>query len=875
MQYYKKYIDTLPDRQRENIEGYLRQKLAQGYIKSESDLQLVMESINPNGNPMTIFNEVVPNSSMRNTDYNGIMDSVLVDMESIFADSNITAYDIGNHEELSKSWVSDIQRAIGQLNRRVAEFKILSGNAGGHTTHGYNGVYNESFTETSYGIYKDCRIQAGSLILKPSSSIEYIKSTDIQRVTSTPYPPENHTAGIYISTPREFDIAANYNIGNRSMLKKGTTSPGYWMTSLLSDGDIKSTIDSTTYYGYVNVLRIFFTSAKAINTIELDPVGKYKLYIRKIRYRDHNEYDSDDSGWNDLTYTDDNDDTVLVHGESFSSMLLRFKDTPVSALEFTLNSTDYDVLRYHFSPDTIRSSILWDEITDEEYSEVVDRYQPHRYGNRANSSKTADQNSNRYMDRVVNDMTAQDGMDQMLSTIKAGLSISDMDLDTISPISNTTGNADSGIGDELIDVNKNEYIIGTYSITPQKNLYPASGIYESHDNTGYDTYEYAIQEIMLDATQHTPGLTSIQHSVILDNGEEYPIAPESTTIYRERMTSPISAGGTATFDITFYSAGTAILYEYVDGVKTTIGTFPPAGKTLSLTGMTRGHVYVVEYILDRINYNPSKINLPTILPSGQWMYTELLPADHRIPLPTAPYINYNKYDWGTSTWNYASGVAGYYSDPHVLAQDITNSMWTWPTNVNVIGSGTSDPVTNLALISSDRGSYIVSGVWPNTGWYRFIFTGTDTEFNEYSYAWDVYRIPASGEGMPMSGTITLDDTKLVPIGTPIGTGINENRYEPVELFIDGSKAEDMTNYLESSQDPLDDYTDNNQYQYYLFNDTLYTNINFAEVPYKRVSVRYRYLTSYVKLKSVLYTNVKEPHYYTPSVDDYQLSFLGA
>lgn len=873
MQYYKRYIDTLPDRQRENIEGYLRQKLAQGYIKSESDLQRVMESINPNGEPLTVFNEVLSNSNMKDTNYNNLMDSVLIDLESIFAESNIAAYNIGNHEEISKSWVSDIQRAIGQINRRVSEFKKLSGNSGGHTPLGYTAIYNESFTETQYGIYKDCRIQAGSLVLKPTSSIEYIKSTDIQRVTSTPYPPENHTAGVYISTPREFDITKNYDTGNRSMLKKGTTSPGYWMTSLLTDGDIKSTIDTTDYYGYVNVLRIFFTSVKSINTIELDPVGNYKLYIRKIRYREHNEYNSDDDGWTDLTYTDDNGDTVLVSGESFSSMIFRFKATPIAALEFTLNSTDYDVLRYHFSPDTIRSSILWDEITDEEYSNVVDRYQAHRYGNRANGRKTEAQSSNRYMDRIVNDMTAQDGMDQMLSTIKAGLSISDMDLDTISPTSNTTGNADSGIGDELIDVNKNEYIIGAYSITPQKNLYPASGIYESHDNAGYDTYEYAIQEVMLDATQHIPGLTSIQHSIILDNGDEYPIAPESTAIYRERMTAPIAGAGTATFNVTFYPVGDVVLYEYIDGVKTTIGTFTPTGKSVNLTGMTQSHVYVVEYTLDRISYNPSKINLVDALPSGQWLYTELDPADHRILLPTAPYINYNNYNWNTKIWNYASGVAGYYSDPHVLVQDINDVSWSVS---SVVGGFVP---TLLTSVSSDRGSMAISGVFGNFGgmdYYRFTYTGTNTEFNEYTYNWDIYssgdvEVHGVNDLGYVSGIIHLNNARL----SPVGAGINTNRYEPIELFIDGSKVSDMTNYLESSQNPMDDYVDNNQYQYYLFNDTLYTNINFAEVPYKRISVRYRYLTSYVKLKSVLYTNVKEPHYYTPTVDDYQLNFLGA
>ena len=73
-----------------------------------------------------------------------------------------------------------------------------------------------------------------------------------------------------------------------------------------------------------------------------------------------------------------------------------------------------------------------------------------------------------------------------------------------------------------------------------------------------------------------------------------------------------------------------------------------------------------------------------------------------------------------------------------------------------------------------------------------------------------------------------------------------------------------------TQSALNPFDGTGDYGYYMLNGILYLNTDLDGK--RRASVRYRYLTSYVTLKTVLATNGSK--YYTPEVDSYTIKFLG-
>jgi len=745
------------------------------------------------------------------------------------------------------------------METKVDEFKKLYS-----CDDGYNAVYNERFDEAANASIGNCIIDGGCLTLKPITISSYVKSIDIKRITTTHYPTENHAVGIYLAAPSELSIERDYDnrkhvtpypgmhrtSGTRTMLSDGTANSGYWLSVMLTDTEPVSIIDNNTYYGYTCLLRIFFSGNKEINTLMLDTVSKYIVYVRRIRYRVTNDYANDSSGWNDLTYVDDDENTKLVTGSTYGKLLLRFPPITAGSLEIMLNTMDYDILRYRFDPKVIRTALMWDEIANMEYEYMASSY--------AGDNRSRD-GSSRYLDRTIVDISNIDTLNDALRTVNSTLNI---DKDTEIRTIDGTGAAivddilsSAALTDyQLTTINKNEYTIGAYSIVPSLNMYCSEGTYYSHTDGGYDTYEHAVRRIRLETDDSIPAITSIMYSIVTDSGNEYPILPEGTTIVREPVTEDPSPMGVVTITTRFHPNGDVSLYRWVDDTKVLVSTSTAdVDCNVILGGIDRSGVYAIEYVPDT-SYNVYTAVLASEGPDINWVSEEPVPDNYSVHLSTVPYIDYNYYNWDSKTWNYASDLIGDYSDPTVLTHDLTDGLWVLPTGV-----------TELSFVSATKSEYYISGNFETPGTYRFIFNGTGGELNEYSYAWDIVI------STPGSQTIELSYyTLILP-----SEGYNEALYEPVEVFIDSFKAIDQTNYREQTQDPLEEYEVCNEYRYYLFNDTILTNVDFSRYVGKRVVVKFRYLAAYVRLKIVLNSNAYAGSYYTPSVDSYKLKFMGA
>jgi len=856
--YLREFGSKLPEHQRKYLENLLNNLRARGAISSNRQVREIMDryGISSEGVPLTNMPLVQASSRIIDSGYDSSADTIKIDLRSLYTQSNLTGNLISQHESISKSWVDNISTAISAMENKIEEFKKLAGNADGYTA-----IHNENFSQIVGAKFVDSRIVNGALIIKPSTSYRFNGRNVINRVTTTPYPAENHAAGIYMAAPAEFDISNNYSTGTKSMLANTTSGPGYWLSVILSDQELKSTIDSNTYYGYVNLLRIFFNSTIQINELTIDPVGKYTTYINRIQYRAPGTYVNDLVGWTNLTYTNDDDDTALVAGSGDSNIKLYFPPTTMSALEIMFNVVDHDILRFHIDPNIVRTTLLWDEITDNEYSYIVDRNigVNNRNENQVTSAGEESTDSTDYLSRTIIDIDNVETLNDALSTVRSSLNIdTSTELDSIGDLGAavlTDRIAAAALGDHLTNINKNEYILGAYSISPESIAYPQSGVFYSHDNAGYDTYEGTVREVALESAQHIPGLTSIEYYIVTDTGREVAIPPIGTVSYREHLKGIISAAGSITTNTSFTSSSDVLLYRWINGAADLVATETPTGNEVTFTGLDPNTTYAMEYDVESVSVNPFTADLPTLIDTVAWRNVDLAPIAHTIPLDNTPYIDYSYYDWDNDEWDYADGVVGYYSDPNVLSQDMSIGMWTIPNGI-----------TNQAFLSATRTTYSfnVDVAQSATGTVRFVYNGAGGEYNEYSYYWDV------AVAVPGNQNIELNDTVLVTSTA----SINSNLYEPIELFIDGNKAEDKTNYKSDTQDPLDDYSSTGKYQFFLLGNTIYTNIDFDDGNPRRVSARYRYLTAYLTLKIVLYTNTSEPSYYTPRVDSYQLKFLG-
>ena len=885
------YIAKLPAIQRAELEAYLGRKLAEGQFRTRDDIIRILESypIDTIGKPLSEFIEAEYGGRMKDVEYNALMDSLLVDLRALYAHSTILSNTSAQHELGAKEWSASMKAAINSINRRLEEYKRTHAEDQGRAS-----IVVEDFSELLGSVHRNTTVSDG-LILSPSSVSSYSSGRFISKVSTTHYPPENHAAGIYLAAPPENNVERDYNLTSRSttgraigtmggvksgtgkMLSDGTQYPFYWVSVMLSDAPLESYIDEEDYQGYVVLLKIFFSTSHTINEITVDPFGKYRTYIRRIRYRPPGNYDDEGIEWTKITYVDKDNYTTNVSDSGYHSMTMRFTPVNASCLELMFNVVDFDRINILLHGDTVRSALLWDSIADEEYRNLYTIGMDGRGEGLAQGLTTNDD----YHNRVVVDLDSVDTINEMLAVVKESLNIGHGELTML-------GQTGAAIVDDRVaaaalshsstEWHSNEYSLGAYSVVPSTVQYSPSGTFISHQVGGYDTYKHHVRYISLETEQYTPALTSIEYSLVIDDGRELPIVPRGTTTYRERVDEEIT-GDALTVTTTFTPAGDVTLYKWDNGVKTQVDQQTPTGKEVSFTGCGKGEVYAIEYTIDT-TYDEDQVDLKDAVPSGVWITTATETAGHMVQLPTVPYADWGRYNWDLNQWGYTGDIHGYYSDPNVLEHDPTKTVWRfdyWPANDEV------PDVSGLVATEVLRESMRVSG-WFASGLYHVSYLGgTGREWSTYNYMWEAITsgwYPGRDDGrdptrdgwqyvvLCASGFMGPASGVTNQYGEVVYT--NTNRANPVELFIDGTMATDKTSWKQSEQQALEPYEVANEYQYYVVGDTVYTNVNFDDSQHREVTVRFRYLTSTIKLKASLYTNQADLSYYTPELTKYKL-----
>lgn len=851
---FKKFYGMISDAQKKLLMG-----------KVNVSTQQLNDYVYDGGNsPITTFTMVDKDAKLSEARYNEVMSSLLIDIAALYVNTDLVSNIIGGNESISKLWVNTINSEIDKLTRKIEEYKRLYSD-----DKGYNAIYYESFDENYKAILNNTVIDSGVLTVKPYSIDEYTKPIDIDVMTLITYPAENHIAGIYLASPPEFDIVKDYRLkrGTKEIIKKGTKYPGAWVSVLMSDTDVKSYIDDIEYSGYNCLLRIFFNAPKNINSLSISPATRYKLGVSRLKYRKGGIYATDDDGWEFVTktyYTNDiyNGDTIRVTGSGYSSINLQFDTIQAAAIEILFTMPSYDVIRYNIDKAIIRSAMMWDSITDEEYTDLLSKYS----NKDVVSADTPTISNTMYLDRTIIDITNLNDLNSMVKAVNSSLNINpttDLNSTSLPNVYLLNDKADEvALKGQLQTVNKNEYVIGAYSIVPEHKVYNNKGTYISHETYGFDSYDGTVARVALESSFETQALSSVEFFIVTDTDVEIPILPLGVTTHREPMDAVIDDVGTAIFYPSFTPTGNVTVYKWQNGVKVSTGSYPVTSDKITATGLNSMTFYAVEYETSQTN-----ILLSDNITNPVWVDTQPTLNGNKAILPASPFIDYSYYDWDNDIWEAYEKLAGYYSDNSVLPQDVESPMWTF-----------SDAWASSVFVPelTDRENFAISGYFLTSGEYYFVFNGKDditdqigAENYEYSYMWS---IPVSGYAsgdFPLASTVYFNDNNLE---FDINSGnYNTNLYEPIEMFINGMKVIDKTNYKSTEQDVLSALTSQN-YEFFLNGNTLYTNDNL-DVSGKRVSVRYKYLSKYVRVKIILSTNDNSISENTPVVNDYTLKLF--
>jgi hypothetical protein len=894
MNYYTDFTSRLPKIQKDYIEKYIADRSAEGLLTQEQIDTIrtsawgqsdTIKPISPSYIKTAIYG-----GSMSEVEYDSLMDAVMIDLNTIFAYSSVIDNNLSGIEDNMKNFVKSVNVTIDSVERSLAEYRALLGDV-----EGYNAAHTQTFNNITGARLINTDVKGGYLSLSPKSIKCYNNSSDIASVSVNKYPLESNllTGGVYYASPPQNNIEKDYNEpnGTRLMLRGGTTGPGYWVEIMLvdntSDNEVSSYVDNKLYQGLTLVLTIYFTGTISINEINLDPISKYLVYLRQIRY-----LPTGSGAWTPILYTGKDGNKLNLTGEGEGSLSFKFDRVSVYGLELTLNVVDYDIVRFLIDPKTIFLSEVWNEILDGKYSAMSEKASSKDV---ISSSKKEDSNT------LYNKVKIASSNDYSIYRSEFG------EDETIAGKDITK----AAIADKmaLAEVNMKEYILGLYSLSPSNATYYPSGVYYSHLDGGYDTKKGTIRSVILEDDHSTPAATTIEYYIVTDSGKVIPILPIGTTTYREPVLSKV-VGSNVTVTLTYEPSGNVYLkyWDQVSNSMVDVSNGAATNKVVTLSGAVANRSYIVEYTL-ATTIDQITVSIPAQISASGWFHGDIYPQGYKAPLPVTPYIDMSYYDSGTDEWLgrhqttlSAYGPNGFYSDPTVLTQDISDvGYWT------IIPAVTGCPaLLNAAFLYATNNSYVISG-YINPGdigsygaWYRVIFTGTGRENNEYSYVWDVsgallpigsaisgltltsngiYNSVNGREGLYYTGDTGNQYLRGVgQVMTP--TQINAATtaiYQPIEVFVDGVKAIDKTSYTPKDQELLSPYQISNEYSYYMDNGAVYMNMNFDDTYKRKVSARIRYLTAYIKLKVVLRTNTTgdSDSYSTPLVNSYTLKFLSS
>ncbi len=923
--YLPKFSSSIPDSQRIEFLRAIQNRIERGELsQSDVDLRRINIDVNTSNLPMTVVPDL--EDKMKSIVYNEFMQSIFVDLRSVYRESNISSFAISKNEMINKDLVAIIR---GRLDRITARINGINAMAEERLTS----ARFENFSDFHRSVFDGTEISAdGSLTLAPigDETNTYNTGADIQSIEKQIFPtavnvdavphPDQDLLYDYSDAPTaKRDLRASANT-NRQMLAAGIGN-NYWRETILADQPLVHFIELERFDGVVVIITINFTRSRDINSIIIDPFTDRNLEIFKVRYRDTK------SRYRTSTFYDNS----KVHARSNRRIHLKniqdiIRTDSIEIWFYQRNFTKKNLL---IDGNKYYEDRIWNDMLAREYSDIASRYSPGELTKNARDYTIDKLTQSREYDRAINLFLAKADPDAVTRDV---LNLDDK---------------------EDVELDRVEYTLGAYSINPQTVLYPGSdpGVYVSHrSDEGYLADIRPVTDIQLSATYETPALTSIEFYIEDEESRvQIPIVPREADIWRQYIDATGASAASGDFGfITFET-----MFPVISGSLTTfkngqniddllnpslvqIDSSGSLSTVFEATGVVikPNDIFVVEYSINHDNRvyasqrRASVITVRDSVPStlvvdstvddtihirenvltlSRFPYTvagecntdinsfpftidsvplaqfnQIGRGDQRI-LDVEGFIPYMRIDmdpWPARIWNLWGiyHVTGLFKLQFTTTVDVAHSSATIETPFEAGPDGV-EVRRPLTLVGGDQDLVGECRIdWSNITWnsanYFNVFLN-DQLYDPPTLP-DAVKYPTRyGKGAVIRPEVMSGILVGTDLTNPLNTlkGIFASTQCPVLVAIDEIIAEDKTNYQSFTQDPLEPYEKTGIFQYFISGNRIYMNANMEDVGLdSRIDVLYWHLTKSVRMRTILRANERFVSKFTPVVHDYTLKF---
>lgn len=915
-QYISKFISSIPAEQRRILLERIGNEKVPAALQfvGLSEAVLITQGILPfDFTPITKEPEL--KNKIKSVQYNEFLEAVRIDLEALFYDSRRGSALLSNFDMMSKDNIGSSRIILAQMEDEVETIRTIS-------EEQLPASRFESFSDP--GRYRLSGVSIGrdsELTLIPLKQEIFNSSFHISKVTKTILP-QGLKEDILVN--REENIEADYGVvesvktgrksvfgeGSRDILQRGNDK--IWKEVLLADRPVVHYVNSVRMDGVLIQIRIKLTSPKPINTFFLDPITNKDIVLKKIRWKDSTGF------WRDMVNYED----ALVEGESNQPIHIK----NIKGIE-SCNEIEVWMLQRNFrrkavvmGGNQLYEEQMWDEYENGDYSDIEYRY----------SSDELDSTPNPTPDIIRRSTIYEDGMDKIFKSKNIKIATREvLNLEKRPKVAFDKFEYVFGaysMGAEEVAYPEGDGIF----ISHQRGGYGTnlnsirevelSAEYEIPDVSTVEFYVSDIEgrkdiPIAPQGTriwrEHASGSGSTNDYIFETN---FPAQSGSVSIFKngEAITPTLAQldstghlGSNITLTDVYPLDDDIFVAQYVlQSDNRAIGTqrralvadLPAELDQLLKTDSNRdstvaaieGNVITLRNypFFQDISCETLGTSFPFTTDSAQYaIFASGSGNDNGQRLLDNSFIPFMEmYDtpeigrWALYSVNHASGVN------QVEFLNIDTGLFL-RTDTEVGGGFEAYLADTL-----ERPIYVSWGgpSQREVGNIRIDWSAVE-EWSEVSYKntsiltdWYMPLNLADavswfyGKGGIIRPEIMNGLLKGNDLDDPLGT-VKEGFIEsgcPIYVVVDGVIATDKTKYNQPFQDPLDDYIESGEIQYFLSGNKIYTNHDFDRYSGKTVDILYWVITRAIRIKTILRTNRKNGSRWTPVLKNFNVKFKG-
>lgn len=831
--YLQAYQSAFVQGRFQGILSLVEQLRNEGIIRDDQELRNVVQELSTRLREGTQFRPRFDPERIRSDDINGNFQEIFLDLFGLY--THITRMDASmrSQQVSSRGLRQRIRKAIHRISQDVRQFQFLRD--------------NPEYTEVKFVDFADTRNLFGGLA---AATVDQYSRT--LRLNSIRQDRQNELRGVGATTMTT-EVLANgaVNAASRSFQPENALDQdqrSFWAEVLLSDDILTTTYQDDqgtdiTVPGVVVRSTIRFDKPNLINNIQILPFGPYPMKVLDIRF--------DGVSWSGWSDQDPSYDWIDFTG-------IR---KPVENLEIYFQQPNYSLVNYLMPKWAYTNAQLWDQLIDDD---LEDRYVAEAESDLeirdalTNPGLSSLIRANREFQDILADRDP-DTVNQpkrVQRIVDAVVTVLDSENHPIVELLSTTEGRidDSRKEQDYIEIDKVEYILGAFSIVTSDVEYAPLA--------GYDSPRFAVLnslvEVELDVDERhivaagEDPLTSIEYNLVLGEDTSVPVFPVGTTAIEQEFLISDPANKTAYTRFT----PTGDVSVYVNGAL--VGTVTPVGKAVDLDSVS-GHTYSPDNIYTAnyaVNSADATIDVPELFDSREHsqFFTDT-DQNGLLELEFLPHVVYDIVN-DIDRWNREDPLVGIWTvDPEGVAVNYDGVSYGFASGT--LDTALSSGGTSIVLSSGDGANF------SDKGTVRIPYTSGGSTLYEY-IRYD------SKTGDTLTDLVRgFDGTEVVAhsAGATVEL-VAEDEYEPVAVFVNGEKAQNITDYRLRNHPAFANVENPDAaYQFVHIGRRIYLN---KQVTSANIEVRYRYLAEYVAMRIFLRNHQLATVTRTPIVDRFSL-----